>query len=364
MGINDKQIYNVIIIGSGPAGLTAAVYTSRAKLKTLVVAGESWGGQLMLTTEVENYPGFEEGLLGPELMEKMKKQALRFGAEWVEKNVTGVQFGKYPFEVVVDKSLVTSHSALNKEKQMTNDLMTNDKFFGRAVIVATGAEAIWLGVPGEAKLIGRGVSSCAPCDAAFFRNKRVVVVGGGDTAMEEALVLTKFASEVFLVHRRDSFRASKIMIDKVLQHSKIKVFWDSEIVDVKGEHKLESVNIKTKATRFSSEKQTMLERGQGTVLEEKGEEVIWQAKIDGVFVAVGHKPITEVFKEELELDEKGYILKNSKLIGYQMATSKEGVFVAGDVHDHHYRQAVTAAAFGCMAGMEVERWLEDSKDSN
>ena len=189
-------------------------------------------------------------------------------------------------------------------------------------------------------------------------------MGGGDTAMEEALVLTKFASEVFLVHRRDSFRASKIMIDKVLQHSKIKVFWDSEIVDVKGEHKLESVNIKTKATRFSSEKQTMLERGQGTVLEEKGEEVIWQAKIDGVFVAVGHKPITEVFKEELELDEKGYILKNSKLIGYQMATSKEGVFVAGDVHDHHYRQAVTAAAFGCMAGMEVERWLEDSKDSN
>ncbi len=428
------DIYDVIIIGSGPAGLTAGIYASRANLKTLLIAGNTWGGQLMLTTGVENYPGFAEGILGPQLMDEMRKQALRFGVEWVGKSVTRVDFSKYPFEVGVgeivhdqkeeilrqpqtshglrhtqdDKADLKSLSALSSEKPETKI------YLAKSVIVAVGAETKWLGVPGEKELIGRGVSSCAPCDAAFFRDKRVFVVGGGDAAMEEALVLTKFASEVTVVHRRDMFRASKVMADRVLNHEKIKVFWDTEVEEFKGDKSLEKVVLKTKRDRWEKEGEMMLKRGRGNEIQNaraKGQEggqtedlknqnsnvkngdikedisaldgdfVNWEADVDGVFVAIGHAPTTGLFKGQIELDQKGYVMKiqNSKLksqnfswldagkhidfeelrVKYPMLTSQEGVFVAGDVHDYHYKQAVTAAAFGCMAAMDLEKWLEE-----
>lgn len=315
-------MYDVIIIGSGPAGLTAAIYTTRANLKTLVLAGQKWGGQLMLTSDVENYPGFPDGILGPDLMHKFRDQAERFKAEIVDKDVTKVMFSKHPFKVWVGE----------KEYQ------------GKSVIVATGANTKWLGVAGEQELIGRGVSSCAPCDAFFFKDKKVIVVGGGDSAMEEALVLTKFASSVTIVHRRDEFRASKIMQDRVLKHPKIKVLWNSEVVEVIGKDKIEAVKIKSNIN------------GQ-----------VSKVPIEGMFVAIGHIPNTKVFHDVgLELDEKGYIKRkeqyhnDSGLLKYWAATNIDGVFVAGDVHDYHYRQAVTAAGFGCMAAMDAERWLESS----
>lgn len=302
-----NSLYDVAIVGSGPSGLTAAIYTTRGALKTSILGGYSWGGQLMLTTEVDNFPGFPDGIMGPELMERMKKQAEKFGADFIQKNVVSVDFSKKPF------SLKTS----------------DEEILANSVIVATGAETKWLGVPGEKELIGKGISSCAPCDAPFFKEKEVLVVGGGDSAMEEALVLTKFASKVTIIHRRNEFKASKAMQDKVFANPKITIIWDSEIVEVNGDLKFELAVVKNNKT---------------------GELV--EVKADGVFVAIGHNPSSEIFKGVLDMDERGYIVPT---VGSK--TNVEGVFVSGDVHDHHYKQAVTAAGFGCMAGMEAVNYI-------
>ncbi len=304
------MVYDVIIIGSGPAGLTAAIYTTRADLRTLVISGVKWGGQLMLTTEVENFPGFPEGIQGPDLMQNMRKQAERFGAEFVDDDFTSADFSSRPFKVSVGEKTYESKS----------------------VIIATGADTKWLGVPGEKEKIGRGVSSCAPCDAAFFRAKNVIVVGGGDSAMEEALVLTKFATSVTLVHRKDSFRASEIMQKRVKENPKINIRFNSEIVEVLGEQKVEKVKIKNNKTEEVSE-----------------------MPIEGVFVAIGHIPNSKLFKD-IEVDQAGFVKVHDHYL-----TNKEGVFAAGDIHDAHYKQAVTAAGFGCGAALEAQKWLEEGK---
>jgi len=326
------NLFDVIIIGSGPAGLTAGIYTSRADLKTLIIAGSKWGGQLMQTTLVENYPGFPDGIQGPELMANMRKQAENMGATIIEEDAETLN------------TLKTQKFAVKAGER---------EYEARAVIVASGAEFNWLGLPSEQKLIGRGVSSCATCDAAFFRNKKVIVVGGGDAAMEEALVLAKFASEVTVVHRRDSFRASKVMQERVLNHPKIKVMWNTTVTEVVGENKVEGVMLKTQdalKTLNTLNTQNM--------------------PIDGVFVAIGHSPATQIFKGKVELDGKGYVLPHPKSLStivekdlsiYKMMTSVEGVFTAGDVHDVNYKQAITAAGFGCQAALEVEKWLSDIK---
>ena len=306
-----QKIWDVAIIGSGPAGLTAGIYTTRGALSTVIVGGSSWGGQLMLTSEVDNFPGFPEGIMGPDLMENMKKQAVRFGANFIADNVTSVDFSKRPFVLTVNGSPITAHS----------------------VIIATGAETKWLGVKGERELIGRGISSCAPCDAPFFKEKYVLVVGGGDSAMEEALVLTKYASKVTIIHRKSEFKASKAMQEKVFANKKIDVIWDTEVTEVKGESKLESVELINKLTNQTS-----------------------KLSADGLFVAIGHNPTSELFKGLITLDEKGYIVPQ---IGSK--TNVEGVFVSGDIHDHTYRQAITAAGYGCMAGMEVVNYIADLK---
>jgi thioredoxin reductase (NADPH) len=305
--------WDVVIIGSGPASLTAAIYTTRGAASTLILGGDKWGGQLMLTTEVDNYPGFTEGIEGPDLMQKMRKQGERFGAKFIEKNVEVVDFDKEYFELIVGET----------------------KYLAKSVIIATGAETKWLGVPGEDKLRGRGISSCAPCDAPFFKDKDVVVIGGGDSAMEEALVLTKYSKSVTIVHRREEFRASAAMQKKVLGNKKIKVVWNAQVEEFTGEQKLEKVLLKNTKTGSASE-----------------------LVVEGAFVAVGHIPSTNIFKGKVELDEKGYIIVRD-----HTKTSKEGVFVAGDVHDYHYRQAITAAGFGCMAGMEAIKYLDEKRES-
>jgi thioredoxin reductase (NADPH) len=328
------KIYDVIIIGGGPAGLTAGIYTSRANLSTLVLASEAWGGQLMQTTLVENFPGFVEGIQGPELMANMRKQAEKFGVKVVEEKVVKVELKNRPYRITT----------------------TNGSYLGRAIIIATGAEFKWLGVPGEEKLIGRGVSACATCDAAFFRNKKVVVVGGGDAAMEEALYLTKYATEVTIVHRRGEFRASKVMQERVLTNPKIKVKFNAQVTEVLGKEKVEGVIlIKTSPSDPSPN------------LVERGREEIFDC--DGVFVAIGHNPATETFKGKVELDERGFILPESQIANrkshiestYKLMTSVPGVFTAGDVHDHAYKQAITAAGFGCQAALEIERWLTEMR---
>lgn len=353
---NDNEPWDVAIIGSGPSALTAAIYTTRGAASTLILGGDAWGGQLMLTTNIDNFPGFPEGIKGPELMQKMRDQAEKFGAEFVAKEVVEVNFDNKPFVLKTD----------------------NEEYKASSVIIATGAETRWLGVPGEEKLRGRGVSSCAPCDAPFFKDKNVMVVGGGDAAMEEALVLTKYATTVTIVHRRDEFRASQAMQDRVLNDSKINVLWDSEVVEMLGEKKLEAVRIKTKE---SSQKTNEFE-GETEI---KDGYVYWQKEVDGVFVAIGHKPATELFGGKVELDEKGYIKRFSSfpasLAGRHFPISSEninsslskedcgsvtsvpGVFVAGDVHDYNYRQAITAAGFGCMAGMSALQYLDKSAPS-
>jgi thioredoxin reductase (NADPH) len=301
-------MYDVIIIGSGPAGLTAAIYTTRADLKTLVIAGGKWGGQLMLTTLVENFPGFPEGIQGPELMQNMRKQAEHFGTEFIDEDFISADFSVRPFKI-----------------------KASDKTYeAKSVIIATGADTKWLGVPGEEEKIGRGVSSCAPCDAVFFRNKNVIVVGGGDSAMEEALVLTKFASSVTVIHRKEEFRASEIMQKRVKENPKVKILFNSEIVEVLGEQNVTGVKVKDNKTNSVTE-----------------------MPIDGVFVAIGHMPNTSKFKD-IDLDEAGFIKVHDHFL-----TNKEGVFVAGDVHDAHYKQAITASGYGCAAALEAERWLED-----
>lgn len=303
--------WDVCIIGSGPAGLTAGIYTTRGAASTLILGGESWGGQLMLTSVIDNFPGFPEGILGSELMARMKDQTTRFGAEFKMENVISIDTSKTPFEIKTQKM----------------------NYSAKTIIIATGAQTVWLGVPGEKELIGRGVSSCAPCDAPFFKDKKVAVVGGGDSAMEEALILTKYASEVLVIHRRDELKASAIMQEKVKQNSKIKIVWNTEVTSMHGEQKLEYVEVLNNKDNKTS-----------------------KINLDGIFIAIGHKPDSDVFKNNINVDEKGFI----KIFG-NTNTNVEGVFVAGDVHDMHYKQAVTAAGFGCMAGFDALKYLENTE---
>lgn len=312
-GNEQKNHYKVVIIGSGPAGFTAALYTARANLNPVIFEGLQPGGQLTITTEVENYPGFEEGIQGPELMDIMRKQAQRFGAVSLYKEITEVDFTKHPF-------ILKSYE----------DVYTAD-----AVIVSTGASARLLGLESEKKYMGYGVSACATCDGFFFKNQRVIVVGGGDTAMEEANFLTKFASEVIIVHRREGFRASKVMLDKAMDNPKIKFLTNKVVIEVLGKEE--------------SGKKVMT----GVILEDTKDHSREELDVDGLFIAIGHKPNTDLFKGLLEMDETGYI----KVKPGSSYTNIEGVFAAGDVTDKVYRQAVTAAGMGCMAAIDVERWL-------
>ncbi|HLF17144.1 MAG TPA: thioredoxin-disulfide reductase [Candidatus Thermoplasmatota archaeon] len=305
--------YDIAIVGSGPAGCTAAIYAARANLKTLVVAGYEAGGQLMITSDVENYPGFAEAITGPELMKRMRAQAERFGARFVDEDATAVDFTVRPFRVTSDSG---THAA-------------------RTVIVATGSSAKWLGLPSETRLRGHGVSACATCDGFFFQGKRVVVVGGGDSAMEEALFLTKYATEVTIVHRRDSFKASKIMAARAVAHPKIKVVWDTVVTEILGRERVEGVRLQNLKTQKES-----------------------SLACEGYFSAIGHNPNTALVKGQLRLDEAGYVMPEGP---HETSTSVEGVFVAGDVFDHRYKQAVTAAGSGCKAAIDAEKWLEGQK---
>ena len=299
--------YDVLIIGSGPAGWTAALYAARANLKTMVFTGLQGGGQLMLTTEVENYPGFSEGIMGPELMHQMREQACRFGAELVEDDVTRVDFATRPLSAWVG----------------------DEAYHGKAVIVSTGASALWLGLESEERLRGRGVSSCATCDGFFFRGKEIAVVGGGDTAMEEATFLTTYADKVTIVHRRDDLRASKIMQDRARKNPKIEWALNKQVVDVLGDTGVEGVRLRD------------VRNGEESTL-----------PVHGLFVAIGHKPNTELFKGQLEMDEQGYLVTTK-----HTESNVPGVFVAGDVRDHRYRQAVTAAGEGCMAALDAQEYI-------
>ena len=302
---------NVIIIGSGPAGLTAALYAARANLKPLLIEGLESGGQLMLTTMVENWPGFRDGIMGPDLMTEMRAQAERFGTETVEGSVTTVQLGQRPFSVSLSDGRTWTAGAL---------------------IIATGASARWLEIQSDRKLAGHGVSTCATCDGYFFKGRPIAVVGGGDSALEEAIYLTKFASKVTLVHRRDTLRASKIMQDKAFANPKISFIWDSEVADVKDVGKGEVT---------------------GIVLRNLKTGVRSEVPLDGVFIAIGHTPNTSLFAGQIDLDPAGYVVTS-----HGSRTSVPGVFAAGDVQDHVYRQAVTAAGSGCMAAIDAERYLE------
>jgi len=313
MRIVPDDVRNVIVIGSGPAGFTAALYAARADLEPLVLKGLEAGGQLMLTTEVENYPGFADGIMGPELMDQMEKQAQRFGAEILAVHVTELDLSSRPFLVKAG----------------------DQEWRARTVIVATGATARWLGVPGEEKLRGRGVSACATCDGFFFRDRELVVVGGGDTSMEEATFLTKFASKVTVVHRRDEFRASKVMQDRLFANSKIAVAWHSVVEEIVGEDAVTAVVLRDTQT---GETRTL--------------------PTDGVFMAIGHDPTTTLFRGQLEVDAEGYLVVDEPTT----ATNVPGVFAAGDVTDHTYRQAVTAAGQGCKAAIDAERFLTEEHD--
>ncbi|MFM1751849.1 MAG: thioredoxin reductase [Actinomycetota bacterium] len=307
--------HQIIIIGSGPAGLTAAIYTARANLAPLVIEGEPSstsdqpGGQLMLTTEVENFPGFPEGIMGPELMMRFKEQATRFGATFLTAKATKVEFGERPLKVHVRDEVYTAD----------------------AVIVSSGAQSLMLGLQAEERLIGHGLSTCATCDGFFFRDKEIAVVGGGDSAIEEATFLTKFASKVTIIHRRDSFRASKIMQDRALNNPKIEMRWNAVVTDLVGENQLESIVLTDTVTGESS---TM--------------------NVSGLFIAIGHRPNTDVFKGVLDMEDSGYLITRPD----STYTNIPGVFACGDVKDHVYRQAITAAGSGCMAAIDAERWLE------
>lgn len=309
--MNQEQVIeNVIIIGSGPAGLTSAIYTSRANLQPLMIEGEESGGQLMTTTDVENFPGFDKGITGPDLISVMRNQAEKFGTRFITRNVTKVDFTQRPFKVWVGEKL----------------------YQAKSVIISTGASAKYLGLPSEKQYANRGVSACATCDGAFFRNQEIAVVGGGDTAMEEAQFLTRFASKVYLIHRRDEFRASKIMVDRALKNPKIEVLWSTEVVEVLGDGK-GMTGARIKSTKDGSER---------------------ELAVTGLFLAIGHKPNTDLFKGILNMDETGYLITEAN----STYTNIAGVFAAGDVQDHVYRQAITAAGTGCMAAIDCERWLE------
>lgn len=306
----------VAIIGSGPAGYTAAIYTGRAQLEPTVFAGEESGGQLMWTTDIENFPGFPNGINGPQLMMDMRAQAERFGAKMVDKFVTSIDVESRPFTISTADASWTADS----------------------IIIATGAESIMTGVPGEKEFLGRGVSTCAVCDAAFYRDKNTFVVGGGDSAMEDTLALTKFAKSVTVLHRRDTFKASKIMQARVLSHEKVKVMWNTVLKGVRGEGVLKEI-----------------------VIDTNGEEKTLPA--DGVFVAIGHKPMTKILAEKITLDNHGYVIIGEKSEIFPTMTSTEGVFAAGDNVDHKYKQAITAAGQGCSAALDTERWLESKQES-
>jgi thioredoxin reductase (NADPH) len=306
------KMYDVIMIGSGPAGYTAAIYAARANLSVLVLQGYETGGQLMQTSEVENYPGFENGILGPEMMEQFESQARRFGAEMLAEDVIAVDFSKRPLTVKTDGKEYTS----------------------RAVIIATGASAKWLGLPNETRLKGRGVTACATCDGFFFKGKDVIVIGGGDTAMEDATFLTHYANHVTMVHRRDKFRASRIMQDRARKNPKISFLMDTEVTDVLGEDSVTGVKARNVKT------------GEESTLD-----------VQGVFVAIGHRPNTDLFQGIITMDQAGYLLPTDHTM-----TNIPGVFVAGDVSDHRYRQAITAAGDGCRAAIDLERWLESQGD--
>lgn len=306
----NQTVENVIIIGSGPAGLTSAVYTARANLNPLMIEGEEAGGQLMITTEVENYPGFEHGVTGPDLIAVMRKQAQRFGTRFITRNVSKVDFSARPFKVWIGDKL---HLA-------------------KTVIISTGASAQYLGLSSEKIYMGKGVSACATCDGAFFRNQEVAVVGGGDTAMEEAQFLTRFATKVYVIHRRDSFRASKIMADRTLNNPKIEVIWNSAVDEVIGDGR-GMTGLRLKSTVDNATR---------------------DLSVTGLFVAIGHKPNTSIFKGILDMNETGYLLTKPG----STYTNIAGVFAAGDVQDPYYRQAITAAGSGCMAAIDAERWME------
>lgn len=322
--------YSVVVIGGGPAAWTAATYLSRAEIKLAVIVGERVGGQLMLTTEVENFPGFEKGIDGPQLMIQMREQAERFGSKVIEETATSIEPSGESYLVKTDRG----------------------EYLAQAVIVATGAEAVWMKVPGEKEFIGRGVSACAVCDAAFFRDKPTVVVGGGDAAMEDALALARFAGSVTIVHRREAFRASKIMVERVLKNQKIKVRWNSVVTEIVGEGKVSGVRLKDTVTGEENELPT-----------------------EGVFVAIGHRPATEFLGELVKTSDKGYVYTRVSYnqVGNEMAraalndegqvlfptmTSREGIFAAGDCVDFRYRQASTAAGMGVMAALDAQWWLE------
>jgi thioredoxin reductase (NADPH) len=307
--MEDSIHYKVIIIGSGPAGLTAAIYAARANLNPLILEGTQPGGQLTITTEVDNYPGFAEGITGPQLMDEMRKQAIRFGTVSKFEIVTDVDLSKRPFTITAESKDYTADS----------------------VIIATGASARWLGIESEQKFMGFGISACATCDGFFFKDKEVIVVGGGDSAMEEATFLTKFASKVYIVHRREGFRASKIMLDKARKNEKIEFMLNSVIEEIKGEKNVSSVILKNTQTDEVSE-----------------------MKIDGIFMAIGHIPNTQIFADMIDSDESGYL----KTEPDSTRTNIEGIFACGDVQDKIYRQAVTAAGSGCMAAIDAEKYLE------
>jgi thioredoxin reductase (NADPH) len=298
----------VVIVGSGPAGLTAAIYAARANLEPIVIAGSTPGGQLMLTSEVENFPGFPEGIDGPELMRRFREQAERFGTQLVDVDIERVDLSTRPFRVWA----------------------RGTEYRGESLIIATGASAIWLELESEQRLRGRGVSACATCDGFFFKDREIAVVGGGDSAMEESIYLTKFARKVHLLHRREDFRASKIMIDRALEHPKIEVHTNTEVEEVLGKSKVEGLRLRDTRTGEKSE-----------------------LPMEGLFIAIGHKPNTDVFRDWLEVDQKGYLAVHD-----HTRSRIDGVFIAGDVHDHRYRQAITAAGDGCMAAIDAERWLE------
>jgi len=303
-----EKLYDVIIIGSGPSGYTAAIYAARANLSVLMFQGYLTGGQLMSTTDVENYPGFEDGILGPAMMEKFEQQARRFGTEMIAEDVIAVDFSKRPFTIKADSG----------------------SYYARSVIISTGASAKWLGLPSEQRLQGHGVSACATCDGFFFKNKDIAVVGGGDTAMEEAIFLTRYASHVTVIHRRDSLRASKIMQERAFKNPKISFIWDTDVIEVLGENAVTGLRLRN------------LKTGEESIL-----------PVQGFFLAIGHQPNTDLFKGIIEMDKAGYIVP----VEHTM-TNIPGIFAAGDVTDHRYRQAVTAAGDGCRAALDAERWLE------
>ena len=305
--------YDVIIIGSGPAGYTAAIYAARANLRVLVMQGRKFGGQLMLTSDVENYPGFEHGVMGPEMMEIFEKQARRFGPTMRTEDVTHIDFSRRPFAVTIEEE--------------------TEPVLGDALILATGAEALWLGLENETRLYGRGVSACATCDGAFFRNKNLAVIGGGDTAMEDALFLTRFARQVTIIHRRDVLRASKIMQQRARDNTKIQFKLNQTVEDVLGDDGVTGVALRDVVTQDRT-----------------------TYPVDGMFVAIGHQPNTALFKGAITLDGQGYIVTQEHTM-----TNIPGVFAAGDVTDHRYRQAITSAGSGCMAAIDAERWLEEQR---